>query len=95
MSDFEMIHERPKKPIEYTIDRDYVAKMKSEFERRKREKEENLESEIDKLLKIMEEQDKAFAEQGKKPIELEYDEKGYVVVNINDKRQMKLWNDEI
>ncbi|GGP09833.1 hypothetical protein [Oceanobacillus neutriphilus] len=78
MSDFEMVNELPEKPIQYTIDRVYMGRM---------------ESEIDKLLKIMAEQDKAFKEQGKKPIQIEYDENGYIVVDINDNRQMKLWSE--
>lgn len=64
----------------------------SEFERYKREKEEKMENEIDELLKIMAEQNKQFEKLGKKRNEVEYDEKGHILVDINDERQMKLWS---
>lgn len=54
---------------------------------------ENLENEIDRLQKVMAEQDKQFEKLGKKRNEVEYDEKGHVVVDINDERQMKLWSE--
>jgi DNA-binding transcriptional regulator/RsmH inhibitor MraZ len=54
--------------------------------------EKEIEQEIDRLQKVMAEQDKQFEKLGKKPNEVEYDDKGRIVVDINDKRQMKLWN---
>ena len=52
---------------------------------------EEIEKEIDRLEKVKEEQDKLFRKLGKKPNKVEYNEKGHVVVDINDKKQMKLW----
>ncbi|MFD1065736.1 hypothetical protein [Oceanobacillus locisalsi] len=50
----------------------------------------DVEKEIERLQKIMDEQDKLFEELGVMPNEVEYNEHGQVVVDIQDKRQMEL-----
>ncbi|WP_165445037.1 hypothetical protein [Gracilibacillus phocaeensis] len=52
----------------------------------------DLEKEIEQLQKIMDEQDKLFERLGRKPNKIEYDENGYIMVDMHDKRQMQLWS---
>lgn len=90
MSDYFRVLKDGEKVPKVTPDKINKEQIEKEFDRYIKE---NLENEINRLQKVMEEQDKQFEKLGKKRNEVEYDEKGHVVVDINDERQMKLWSE--
>ena len=90
MSDYFRVLKDGEKVPKVTPDKINKEQIEKEFDRYIKE---NLENEINRLQKVMEEQDKRFEKLGKKRNEVEYDENGHILVDINDERQMKLWSE--
>jgi predicted ribosome quality control (RQC) complex YloA/Tae2 family protein len=90
MSDYFRVLKDGEKVPKVTPDKINKEQIEKEFDRYIKE---NLENEINRLQKVMEEQDKQFEKLGKKRNEVEYDENGHILVDINDERQMKLWSE--